>query len=291
MSKLETAFSKALKEKGLDSNSLLNPDTQALERGDVGSGASASGSTKRQLAESSRKVNGVVSAKKQIGNMVYNVILSEKQLAEKGIIFPRMRDKSLLNGYRNLRTKLLADSESGNFVTMVTPLVPDDKQVSLISANLAATFAFDEGKTSLLVEGNIYSSELSALFDLDASVTGLIECIESEELPISGALHETGIPRLRFLPRGKARVGSGEVFTSDHMKSVMTEIKERYPERYPIINAPSVVNSADARILLDLCDRVLLVVPYGLSTKEDLKAAAHIIGREKLAGIVLSQFQ
>ncbi|MEX1033992.1 MAG: XRE family transcriptional regulator [Cellvibrionaceae bacterium] len=215
--------------------------------------------------------------------------LSDEELANKRLIYPRMQDTKLLNIYRNLRTKLISAARGRNFICLVTSVVPGGG-TSLISANIAASFAFDEGKTAMLIEGNVHSPSLANLFDLDADTRGLMDYLESEDTPVGDVMHETGIPRLRFIPSGRVRENSSEYFTSDKMKTTVEEIASRYPDRYPIVDAPSIQDSADARILLDLCDQVILVIPYGQCTEEEIKAAADTIGSEKLVGVVLNQF-
>ena len=288
MSKLESAFSKALREQAL---------TQSRQTGDASSGSepnSDSALARSIVADKAgnteaRKIKDIVSAKTQISYMRDDSVLTDEELANKKLVCPRMKDKNLLTIYRNLRTKLLAASGSKNFTTLVTSVVSGGGS-SLISANIAATFAFDEGKTSLLVEGNVHNPSMARLFDLDKNAKGLTECLEGDELSVSDILYETGIPRLRFIPSGQMRENSSEYFTSEKMKQLIAEISARYPERYPIIDAPSICESADARILLDLCDRVVLIVPYGLCTKDDVENAVNVIGKEKLAGVVLNQF-
>ncbi|GAB1257151.1 hypothetical protein NBRC116494_16530 [Aurantivibrio plasticivorans] len=286
MSKLESAFSKALREHAQKESGGVDQHAAA---DNLAASDSQPVSEETSKAVSKARMKDIVSAKSQIKNMSHRLLLSEEEMAAKRLIYPRMKDKELLNIYRNLRTKLLASSASSNFTTLVTSVVSGGGS-SLVSANLAATFAFDEGKTSLLIEGNVHTPSLAGLFELDNEKPGLMDCLESEELHVADILYETGVPRLRFMPSGRSQENSAEYFTSEKMKSVIGEVVERYPERYPIIDAPSINESADARILLELCDRVILVIPYGLCTTDQIKAAAQIIGKQKLAGVVLNQF-
>lgn len=278
MSKLETAFSKALKER----ESAIN--REVLD----GTAAKLDPANAADLATPPTR-NQLVTARYQIKNIACTKKLTESELANKRLIYPKMKDSKLLNVYRNLRTKLLSASSQGNFVTMVTSVVSGGGS-SLISANLAAAFAFDEGKTALLLEGNVHSHSLGQIFDLPDDTTGILDFLETDSLEVSGILHETGIPRLRVIPSGRNEESAAEFFSSSKMRSMLKEIKSRYPERYPIIDAPSIKESADARIIMDLCDHVILVIPYGLCTDDDIKSAVQSIGREKLTGVVLNEF-
>jgi protein-tyrosine kinase len=230
----------------------------------------------------------IVSSRKGISRMSQKESFTRAQLMEKRLIFANMKDAMLLDRYRNLRTKLLSLSKKENFITLVTSVV-NDPGSSLVAANLAATFALDEAKTSMLIEANILNPVLNSLFEINQQA-GLIDYLEADNWGGSEILYKTGVPRLRFVPSGLPRENSAEYFTSDKMNAFIQQLLVRYPDRYPIIDAPSITHSADARILIDLCDKVILVVPYGKCTEEEIMHAALSIGEEKLAGIVLNQF-
>ena len=237
-----------------------------------------------------KETKDLVSSRKQISNMSQDDNFNVDDFTSKRLIFSGMKDKILLNKYRNLRTRLLASGpeDRENFVTLVTSVVPRGG-ASLVATNLASAFAFDEGKTATLIDANIQSPELHDLLGLE-NTKGLTEYLESEDWKVDEVLFKTPIPRLRFVPTGFARENSAEYFTSDKMKAFINELVERYPDRYPIIDAPSISQSADTRILIELCDRVVLVIPYGKCTEEEIKYAALAIGKEKLAGVILNQF-
>ena len=243
----------------------------------------------KKMAKSRYKApDDLGASRRDISNMEQGTVFTELQLAEKNLISPSMKDTVLLNKYRNLRTKLLASSEQENFVTLVTSVTPNSGS-SQVSTNLALAFALDEGKTSLLIDANINKPSLANILDLDVDI-GLIDYLESDTLTCEKILRKTPVPRVRLLPSGHVRVNAAEYFTSDKMKALIQSLLTRYPERFPIIDAPSITQSADTRILIELCDKVILVVPYGKCSKDEINYAALAVGRDKLAGIILNEF-
>ena len=223
-----------------------------------------------------------------ISQMHQTKSFSEDELKAKSLIYGKMKNSLLLDRYRTLRTKLLSLSKERNFVTLVTSVVPDSNSHT-IAANLAATFALDEAKTSMLVESNVKDPTLNRIFEME-DAKGLIDYLESEAWESEEILQKTGIARLRFVPSGLPRENSAEYFTTDKMNRFVKELVTRYPDRYPIINAPSIGESADTRILIELCDMVVLVVPYGKCSEEQVMQACLAIGEDKLAGVVLDNF-
>ena len=228
------------------------------------------------------------SVRDDIAEMTQFKIFSKKELLSKGLIYTKSRDSKLVNEYRNLRTKLLSVSDTKNFITLVTS-VHSFYDSSTISANMAATFALDSGKTSLLLNADESSQKLNEIFEVQPEF-GLVDFISSKNLPVDKIIHETPIPRLRYIPLGHIEEGYAELFSDTRMEMTMQSLISRYPERYLVINAPSIASSADTRILLNHCHKVVLVVPYGLCSEEDISQAVSLVGKEKLAGVILDEF-
>lgn len=57
--------------------------------------------------------------------------------------------------------------------------------------------------------------------------------------------------------------------------------------RYVVIDAPPVLGSADANVIEEMVDVVVLVTRAGLTTASDLRGAADQLGRRKVLGAVL----
>ncbi len=107
-------------------------------------------------------------------------------------------------------------------------------------------------------------------------------------LNVSDVIYASGVPRLRVTPIGSRPDESSEYFSSDRMEEFIKEAKSRYRERYTIVNAPPVNSSPDARLLADLCDYSVLVVPYGRVTKMQITAGINSIPANKFAGVVFN---
>ena len=240
---------------------------------------------------STRERHEIASSRTSISRMAIGLKFSKEELRERRLLQADMTDGVLLDRYRNIRTKLLARSKNDtgdNFITLVTPVIPYSDS-SLVAANLAAVFSLDEAKTSILVEANVNDPKLNDLFYNEKN-KGLIEYLESDEVDMSSMILKTGVPRLCFVPSGLSKENSAEYFTSQKMKRFIKELLTRYPDRFPIVNSGSVINSADTRILVALCDVVVLVIPYGMCSDEEVMQAALAIGEDKLAGVVLDGF-
>lgn len=224
------------------------------------------------------------SSAKEIALMDCGELLTNSQLANIGIIHSDMMEGVIANTYRDMRTKLIQKNNGKNFVAMITSCVPG-KDSSITSLNMASAFALDESKTALIIDCNINDPKIDTLLGLDID-TGLTDYLENEHIDIGDMLYNSGVQRLNIIPTGTARETVTEHFTSLRMRQLMERLISRYNDRYIFIDTPPILESADTRILVELCDFVILVVPYGKVTKNRLVEAANSINKEKLLGVV-----
>ena len=133
---------------------------------------------------------------------------------------------------------------------------------SFTAINLAATFAFDSSKTALLVDCNLRYPSLHHAFDMIPEL-GVTDFLDDPVMDVGSIIYPTGIKRMRFVPAGKRREATAEYFTSYRMKQFLESVHNRYPDRFIILDTPSINESPDAGILAELADYTLIVVPHG----------------------------
>ncbi len=280
MSKIEDALNKAKlsRSKGLTV-------VKSEQRFEKKSDASMSMTTRLNVVGSSHisTINHTTSVKK-IALMDDGHLLENNALSELKIIFSDMPDNKIADVYRDLRTKLIQKSNAKNVSVMLTSCVPGYYS-SMTSLNLAAAFSLDESKTSLLVDCNLNSPQLDKKLNLTGNL-GLTDYLEDENVSVDSILQPSGVKRLRIISAGKSRETATEYFTSLRMRNLMSDLLARYSDRYLFIDAAPIVDSADTRILVELCDLVILVVPYAKATKNRVLDAAKSIGKDKLLGVV-----
>lgn len=280
MSKIEEALKKAKASRGDNITNIKSGNNLATIRSQE-HGLPGAGKELSDYAVSHRE-----SSTKEIALMDNGELLEQHELAELRVIHSEMTDTSIANTYRDLRTKLIQRSQGKNFITMLTSCVPGDDSSST-ALNLATAFTFDESKTSLLIDCNLNNPRLDTLLNMETD-SGLTDYLENEHIDIDSILHTTGIKRLKMIPAGTSRETATEYFTSIRMRQLMTGLLNRYDDRYIFMDAAPISESADTRILVELCDFVLLVVPYGRVTKTRVKEATEAIGKNKLLGVIFN---
>ena len=223
---------------------------------------------------------------KQISRMQEPRKLTTDDMDERRIIYPESPNRGLVNHFRNLRTKLLEKSGGNNFVMVVTGAC-EGAGSSFIAINLAAAFAFDQAKTAVVIDCNLREPALHSTLDIIPDA-GLTDFLDDPDYEIGRILYPTGIPRLRLIPAGSRRETPSEFFTSFRMKQFLQAVRRRYPDRFIILDTAPVSQSPDARILTDLCDYAMLVVPHGKLTVTAIENAAQSLNSEKYVGAVLN---
>lgn len=223
---------------------------------------------------------------KQIARMQEPRTLTCDDLDERRIIYPESPNRDLVNRFRSLRTKLLERSGGNNF-TMVVSGASESAGSSFIALNLAAAFAFDESKTALIIDCNLRDPALHSTLDIVPD-SGLTDFLDDPDFDIARILYPTGIPRLRLIPAGSRRETSSEFFTSFRMRQFLQAIRRRYPDRFIVLDTAPISDSPDARILTELCDFTLMVVPHGKITPGKVEELAMSFNQQKFVGTIIN---
>lgn len=224
--------------------------------------------------------------REKIKNMELPCLWTQDELYEKKVVFTGMRQRELLNAFREVRIRLLERSKSDNMVVLVSS-VSTHGGSSFVGFNLAATFALDQHKTALYVDCNPYSSAAEK-YITEKVEEGLTQYLTDYTVPLKNIIYPSGIERLRVIPSGGSSESAAEFFNSKRMEVFVAEIKSRYPDRFIVLDAPSVQQSTEARILAKYCDHALLVVPYGSAVTDEVLAAVDAVGKDRFAGLVFN---
>ena len=211
---------------------------------------------------------------------------SQERLARK-IIYPEATESATIKALREIRTKITQKTASGNCVIMVTG-ASVDSGATFVTVNLAAAFALDAARTSLAIDCNIRDPYLHNLVSGEMKA-GLTNYLTDNCRDIADIILPTGIERLRVIPAGVNIDPTVEYFTMDRMKRLVRSVRERYPDRHILLDCPPLARSADTQILLELCDYVVVVVPYARITPAKLQTALKLIESRKLLGVIINE--
>ena len=188
--------------------------------------------------------------------------------------------------FKVLRSKLIV-RESGQLVRtiMVTGVQPMDGK-SLVAGNLAVSIAQGINQYVLLVDCDLRRPSLHTSFGLRPK-HGLRDYLEDGE-SVAPYLLKTSVPKLTLLPAGRPIASPSELLGSEKMRLLISELRDRYQDRFIIIDTPPAHFTAEASPLFSIMDGVLLVVRAGKTPLEPIKDVIAGLDREKILGVVFN---
>ncbi|WP_338667650.1 XrtA-associated tyrosine autokinase [Pseudodesulfovibrio methanolicus] len=190
--------------------------------------------------------------------------------------------------FRKLKQILVRKTKREGFqntILVTSGTVGEGKSVTAV--NLAISLAQEFDHTVLLVDADIRSPSCHELLCMENGY-GLSDCLVDGS-PISKGLVKTGIGKLSFLPAGSVVPNVGELLASKRMTESLAEMKNRYADRYIIIDSPPVLPFAESRNLSRLADAVVLVIKEGQASQADLRDTIEALQGANILGAVYTQ--
>lgn len=213
--------------------------------------------------------------------------LTPAVLEDRRLIHTEMDDPVPADVFRELRLGLRHRYDRDNPVILVTGIA-SGCGTSYVAKNLASAIAFEETRTALLIDCNLRRPSLQREFSVDAQSGGLIEFLHKPAIGLPNIIYPTGVPRLRLIPAGQSMRSGGEFFASYRMRALVDVLRNRYPDRSLVLDAPPAIGSPDARMLAELADIVLLVAGDGMHRPDAITDAARAFPPAKFGGIVFN---
>jgi Mrp family chromosome partitioning ATPase len=213
-------------------------------------------------------------------------LLSTDILDARHVVHPRMADREVLDGYRGLRSTLMRRVNGHANLVCVTSVWPKGHD-GLVAANLATVIAADESRSALLIDCNLSHPSANRLFDLEEG-PGLSDYLADESIGVAAVIRPAGVRRLRVIPVGKGSP-QGDCFLMRRMKDLVADIRSRYDDRLIVLSAPPIGSCADAAILAEQSDYVVLSVPYGKVTMTEISEAVRAVSAQKVAGVIFCE--
>lgn len=178
--------------------------------------------------------------------------------------------------------KAIKSPETFNNVVLISSAHHGEGK-SLVVVNLAISLAQEFDHTVLIVDADLRLPSCHRYLEVTPE-QGLADCL-LDGVDLSKVLINTGIGNLVLLPAGKAVKNPLELFSSNAMRRLIAEIKERYRDRIILIDTPPVLLFAETRSLADLADGAVLVVREGKTSLEDVQECLALLNN-KVMGLV-----
>ena len=190
---------------------------------------------------------------------------------------------------RTLRTRILYPVLGETPRTLLVTSASPGEGKSFICANLGISLAQGVDDYCILVDCDLRRPSQHEMFGISNErglVNHLQQNVAAEELII-----KSGVDKLSILPAGPPPVNPAELSGSDSMIKLVNEMKERYEDRFVLLDSPPLHAAAETAVLAQHVDGVILVIRQGTSRREHVKALADTIGRDKIISVVFNAHQ
>ena len=170
---------------------------------------------------------------------------------------------------------------------MVTSTFPGEGK-TFVTANLAVSIALGIDEYVLTVDCDLRRPNLHHLFGL-SNFKGLHEYLKAEkELP--DLLIKTKIDKLSMLTAGSLPSNPTELLSSARMEAFLKEVKDRYQDRFILIDSTPAQITAEANVLAKYVDGIILVIMAQKSRKEAIQKTVQYLGSDKILGVVFNGY-
>lgn len=187
--------------------------------------------------------------------------------------------------FRMLRTNLLfpKTGRPSPRTILLTSALPGEGK-SFVSANLAATIAQNVDKHVLLIDADMRHPTVHKIFGL-GKVRGLSDYLNNGHT-LPELLQRTYDRRLTILPGGPVPENPAELLSSRRMAALLREVRDRYDDRYIIIDSPPPQLTSESNALAQFVEGIIVVVKFGVTPRDLVSQLIDNFDESKLLGIV-----
>jgi len=172
---------------------------------------------------------------------------------------------------------------------MVTSAIPGDGK-SFVASNLAISIAQGVEEHVLLIDCDMRRSSIHRNFGFRDDVPGLSDYL-SKGQSLQSILKKSVIEKLTLLPGGTTPSNPSELLSSNAMQKLLQEARDRYSDRYIIVDSPPPQLTAETAALAKYIDGIILVVRYGRTPKDLVQDLTIQLGKEKILGVVMNGYR
>lgn len=191
--------------------------------------------------------------------------------------------------FKVLRSQILYPKDGKDRRVILVTSAMEEAGKTMVACNLAVSIAQSVDPYALLIDADIRKSSVHRMLGFEPT-EGLSEYLQTDE-PLSKYLIRTPMMKLTVLPAGHSVRNPAELLTSAKMRHLFEEARERYPDRFIVVDSPPVNLAAETLSLSQNVDAVVFVVRYGYSSQDLIEEAIAKVGEDKILGIVFNCFE
>ncbi|OFV72457.1 CpsD/CapB family tyrosine-protein kinase [Acetobacterium wieringae] len=194
----------------------------------------------------------------------------------------------ITESYKLLRTNLNFKNLNNRYQVMLVTSAGKEEGKSTTISNLAVTFA-QADKRVLLIDADLRLPQISTIFNINKRKNGLSNMLV-DELPLESLVNKIEkLEKLEILTAGNKHVSPTELLNSEAFGTFIKKCREEYD--VILIDTPPVLSFADASIISNVVDGVLLVIAAHSTKKATIIEAKKNLDKVGAAviGVILTK--
>ncbi len=189
--------------------------------------------------------------------------------------------------YKILRTRIHQESKSKKLNTIMVTSANRREGKTITTINMGLTFAKDLKQTVLMVDCDFTGQDIHKYLGIESRYS-LIDYF-LDDIALNQMIIWPGIEKLTLISGNRTVQESSELLSSEMMESLVSEMGERYDDRYVFFDSPPILDHSEAIAMAPMMDGIIMVVESGITPKKDIAKALSMIPEEKFLGFVLNK--
>jgi protein-tyrosine kinase len=189
--------------------------------------------------------------------------------------------------FRLLRAKLSLEQKQRNIKTLLVSSASPAEGKTFVSCGLAGVLAQEPGKKVLLVDADMRRPMAGRDLGVqNLEIKGLSDVLRGEAA-IEDVLINSTDTTLFLLPSGNTPHNPSELLSSPALESSLKSVSQYFD--WIIIDSPPIAAIADASVIAQICDAILLVVQANKTLSKLVQNAILRVGQDRICGIVMNR--
>lgn len=201
------------------------------------------------------------------------------------LLFDRRSRVVGIEEFRTLRSHLdlIRQQRKIQKLLITSPLPKEGKTV--VAANLAQVIVRQPGRKVILIDTDLRGPHMHVMLGAPA-MPGLTDYLDGD-VDEFAVIQRGPVENLFFIPGGKQVANASELITNGRLKSLLERLGSAFD--WIILDSPPVIPVADAKLLAEFCDGVLVVVQAGSTPFDLAQRACEQFGDGHCLGVVLNR--
>lgn len=167
--------------------------------------------------------------------------------------------------------RFVSDGKPIGVILVTSAAVGEGK--SLTAANLGLAMA-SSGLSTVIVDADLRRPAQHKIFEV-LNETGVSDLLCGGDLEFDGHLSDSPVESLRLLTSGKTPPNPSELLSSESMELLLAILVDNFD--IVIVDGPPVLSAADAAVLSNRVDAVVMVVDSGRTRRQAAKGAVTVL--------------